>query len=195
MSSFQLPTDHCYESQFWWFVRVSCGFIWCWVVLFVTQSCFSINRRCGCVSAAQQTFRCWTAVILQRINHHQGILSPGRCDGGLTLDPGDALCIPVHFGVQVQLCWHHKGSSRPLTLADPCVYCPRGTFRGKHKSWLLWRLLCFLRPIKPSNCTVPNLRVWRLHPFLRVQLLPVAFLLLGIALSYTWKNFRLLRKL
>lgn len=153
---------------------VGCGFIWCWLVLLVTQSCFNINRRCGCVSAAQQTFRCWTAVILQRIKHHHGVLSPGRCGGGLTLQPGDAVCIPVHFGVQVQLCWHHKGSSQRLGLADWCIYCPRGRFRGKHKSWPLWKRFCFLRPIKPSNCTVPNLRAWRLCPFLMVQLLPVA---------------------
>lgn len=153
---------------------VSCGFIWCWVILSVTQSCFSINRRCGCVSAAQQIFRCWTAVILQRIKHHEGILSPGRWDGGLTLHPGDAVCIPLHFGVWIQLWWHHKGSSWPLALADPCIYCPRGRFRRKHRSWPLWKLLCFLRPIKHSSWTVPNLRAWRLCPFLMVQLLPVA---------------------
>lgn len=104
--------------------------LWVYLVLGCTlcdTELFQYKFRRGCVSAAQQTFRCWTAVILQRINHHQGILSPGRCNGGLTLHPGDAVCLPVHFGVQVQLCWHHKGSSRPLTLADPCVYCPRGS--------------------------------------------------------------------
>lgn len=172
-----------FSAAHWWLIResvltlcvcVGSGFIWCWAVLFVTQSWFSINCRCGCVSAAQQTFRRWTAVILRRIRHHQVILSPGRCDGGLTLDPGDAVCIPVCFGVQVQLCWHHKSSSWPPALVDCCIYCPRGRFRGKHEGWPLWKLLCFLRPIKPSNCTVPNLRAWRLRPFLMVQLLPVA---------------------
>lgn len=153
---------------------VSCGFIWCWVLLFVTQSCVSVNRRWSCVSVAQQTFRCWTAVVLQRTKHYQGILSPGRWDDGLALHPGDAGCIPVHFGVRVQLCWHHEGSSWPLTLADPCIYCPRDRFRGKNRSWPLWKLFWFLRPIKLLNCTVPNLRACRLCSFLVVQLLPVA---------------------
>lgn len=67
-----------------------------------------------------------------------------------------------------------RGLLWPLTLADPCIYCPRDRFRGKNRSWPLWKLFWFLRPIKLLNCTVPNLRACRLCSFLVVQLLPVA---------------------
>lgn len=56
----------------------------------------------------------------------------------------------------------------------PCVCCPRGGFKGEHRTSRFGNASLYLAPIKPSNHTVSDLKGWRLCPFLTVQLLPVA---------------------